>query len=454
METSFHGGTYQTREGDKSKKSETVEAPDPELILPRHTSVGIIVIVSTLLQLSFFIIIPSSNDYAQYLGGNSVLSGLTIGIPTAVSALVLFPLTQYDGGTYGLPLHLSCAACILGHIIYSLAFRARYLYLLLIGRIVNGFGFAMWMYCKRYCSDPRVVGVRRRTTLACFLVVGQGLGTSAGPFFGGLLYKVGFKSSVFNGFTSPGWIMAGIWCIFWVCVVLWFEDIPQSLQPPTTSVQEGGSLKEETSAVSIPEPDQFRLRAKMGTIVCMCWFAMTSFFVVGAWEANIPVFGASTRQFHWSPYEAGNFIALGGVAAFPFLVLNIFMARRIEDRKILFLGFIVGLAGLLTFLALLETDKLNYASVFMCWWAVALGFNVVTTVPISLLSKQLPPTWNNRISLTIQNSMYTGRVLGAIWGGSGIRVGMRTYVGVEIALVGIGMLLYFVFWHDLKTKRG
>ena len=280
--------------------------------------------------------------------------------------------------------------------------------------------------------------------------MGQGLGMSAGPFFGGLLYKIGFKNPVFNGFTSPGWIMAGLWSIFWICVALWFEDVPQSQLPhslSTASISER-SLKED------PIPNPFHLKAKIGVMVCMCWFAMAFFLVLGAWEENIPVFGANTRQFLWSPYAAGNFIALGGIGTLPFLVMNIFMARHIEDRKILAFGFSTGLAGLLTFFALLETDRLNYASVFMCWWAVALGFNVASTVPISLLSKQLPPSWNNRISLTIQISMNTGRVLGAIWGGSGIRVGMRTYVGVEITFVGIGVLLYLVFLRDLKSKRG
>lgn len=33
------------------------------------------------------------------------------------------------------------------------------------------------MYCKRYCSDGRIVGMRQRTTLAGWLVLGQGLNT-------------------------------------------------------------------------------------------------------------------------------------------------------------------------------------------------------------------------------------------------------------------------------------
>ena len=79
---------------------------------------------------------------------------------------------------------------MLGHILYALAYRANFLYLILIGRIVSGFGFTFWMYSKRYCSDNRIVGIRRRTTLAGWLVLGQGIGFSLGPFVGGLLYVI------------------------------------------------------------------------------------------------------------------------------------------------------------------------------------------------------------------------------------------------------------------------
>ncbi len=77
---------------------------------------------------------------------------------------------------------------IVGNIIYGLAYRANFLYLILLGRIITGCGFTFWMYNKRYCTDPRIVGIRRRTTLAGWLVLGQGLGFSLGPFVGGLLY--------------------------------------------------------------------------------------------------------------------------------------------------------------------------------------------------------------------------------------------------------------------------
>jgi hypothetical protein len=54
----------------------------------------------------------------------------------------------------------------------------------------------------------------------------------------------------------------------------------------------------------------------------------------------------------------------------------------------------------------------------------------------------------------IQYSYYTGRVTGAIWGGAGVKIGMLNYVGLEIAFIGIGAVLFMGLWRDLKAKTG
>ncbi|KAJ8095241.1 hypothetical protein PM082_010464 [Marasmius tenuissimus] len=488
---------------------------DPEFKLPRMASLTIILLANTLMQVSFFVVVASSNEYAHHLGGTSTFSGVVIGIPTVFSGLTLLPLMKYDRGGYAIPLHVCCCASILGLVLYALAYKADYLYLILIGRIVSGIGFSMWMYCKRYVSDPRIVGIRRRTTLASWLVIGNGIGMCAGPFLGGVFYRyVGFQSQgrdLWNGFTSPAWILSAVWAIYWVAVWLWFEDIPTTavseatpmedikpegpevvpqrdfeasystsaeadknhdttvearlptVQPAQTEVasRNGSSrstLVDDTYKLSLPQ---------FGVIVCMCWFAMTCFFVLGAWESNIPIFASKTPSLYFTPFSSGNFLSLGALAAFPFFILNIFIARRLQDRYILMFGTVVGSVALIIFLILVtaapkpsrEGDVAfvgGYAGAFMCWFAIAMGFNVASTVTVSLLSKQVPPTpkWNGLTSLAIQYSNYTGRVTGAIWGGAGVGVGMPAYVGLEIALVGIGGVLSMVVWKNLKAKTG
>ena len=93
-------------------------------------------------------------------------------------------------------------------------------------------------------------------------------------------------------------------------------------------------------------------------------------------------------------------------------------------------------------------------SLFFAWTLVALGCNLATTVTLALLSKQLPARWNTRISALIQYSNYVGRVGGAVWGGAGVGVGMKTYVGLELGLVGVGIVMFSCFWRQLKAKTG
>jgi len=338
----------------------------------------------------------------------------------------------------------------LGNILYALAYRANWLYLILIGRMVTGLGFISFMYSKRYCTDPRIVGVRRRTTLASCLVIGQAFGFSAGPFFGGLLYKVGFANQTFNGVTSPGWIMAAMWVMFWTLSNYIFQDVPARPQERPIELTSPNTVASQPDEAS----PSFRslTAAQWGVVVCMCYYSMTCFFILGSWESNIPVFTA--KALNYSPYNAGNFIALGGLCSFPFLLLNVWYARRVQDRTILAIGNTLGMAGLLIMISILRTGNVTFGSLFVCWFLVALGFNLASTCTLSLLSKQLPDNWNRKSSMAIQYSNYTGRVTGAILGGAGVKIGMLNYAGIQIAIVGLGVVMYLTLWRQLKAKTG
>lgn len=51
-----------------------------------------------------------------------------------------------SAGRYKLPLHVSCAASICGHVLYALAYKVHFLYLILIGRTVGGIAFSMQVH--------------------------------------------------------------------------------------------------------------------------------------------------------------------------------------------------------------------------------------------------------------------------------------------------------------------
>ncbi|KAF7370172.1 hypothetical protein MSAN_00647700 [Mycena sanguinolenta] len=416
-------------------------ADDPEFRLPNRASLVMVITTNALLDFGFYVTVSSATLYFINLN--------TIHLIRAQ-------------GRYSVPLKVAYISLILGSILHAVAYRAHFLYLILIGRIVSGFGFTGFMYIKRYCSDPRIIGIRRRTTLASWLVLGQAFGFSVGPFVGGLLYKIGFSNQVFNGYTSPGWVTSLVTLFFMIGSLYLFEDVPKSQRIAFSNPVELGAASAESAPATPVAPaevaadEQYGIwqltRPQWGVIFSMCWVSMSCYFILGSWEANIPIFTAVA--FNFTPYAAGNFIALGGVAIIPFLLASVRYSPRFQDRSTLAVGSGIGFIGLLLALILIATDRVVFGSFYVCWVLVALGFNFASTTTLSLLSKQLPNAWNARTSLAIQYSNYCGRVTGAILGGASVQMGMKNYLAVQIGVVSIGALLHLTFWKQLKAKTG
>lgn len=180
---------------------------------------------------------------------------------------------------------------------------------------------------------------------------------------------------------------------------------PSTPSGPDTPATSESPTDEEAPAIE----DVYRVTWRTWALIfTMSWMALTCFFVVGAWQAMIAPYTAVI--FHWSPFAAGNFMALGGLCTFPFLFVNLYSARRMQDRYILAYGCATGACGLTIMLIIEHFDKINFGSFFIAWFLVALGFSIATTSTVSLLSKQMPQRWNGRLSMAIQIGNYIGRV--------------------------------------------
>lgn len=463
----------------------------------------------------------SSNAYAQHLGGTSTFSGLVIGIPTVFSGVALLPLMKLDRGIFQnfISVRTTLAKIVRRRLqdTHALRLWIRYAWSYFICSGISDQLFvphSHWSYRVRIqlhvldvfqevllrppdSWNPSAYNTRRMAgswagdriqswSLRWWSIVRFSIHVQRAILTICYRFKVGFSNSVFNGYTSPAWIMAGVWAAFWIFAGMNFQDIPAAPSPstsemelnviqptPNVSAQSEANpsksretlqaepqtqMTEVASVERIADPPIRHMSApQWGVTATMCWFAMTCFFILGAWEANIPVFTDSDSPlspFHFSPFAAGNLIALGGACTFPFLLLNVSLARRHQDRNTLAIGTSLGAVGLFIALAILKTGSVNYGSLFICWFLVALGFNLSSTVTLSLLSKQLPAEWNTRISVAIQYSNYTGRVTGAVWGGAGVKVGMLSYVSMQIAIVGVGTVMFCTLWRDLKAKTG
>ncbi|KAF7356130.1 hypothetical protein MVEN_00943600 [Mycena venus] len=329
---------------------------DPELRLPNRGSLAIMIATNALLQFVFFVTVSSAALYAVYLGGSALFSGLTIGIPIVFSGLALIPLTRYDGGRYSLPLKVAHLSVFLGSILHAGAYRAHFLYLILMGRIVSGLGFIGFVYTKCYCSDPRIIGIWRRTTFASWIVLGQAFGFSVGPFVGGLLYKT----------SAPP-------------------------APTEVSVEQYGIWQLN--------------RQQWGVVISMFWSSV-SCFILSGWESNIPTFMAAALSY--TPFGAGKFIALGGIATLPFCS-RVCATPRVSRTAPPSLR--PGSSG--------SRDS-------CCWRRIALFSARSTSAGYSSRSG------STSRALARSYSNYFGRVTGAILGGAEVQMGMKNYVAVQI----------------------
>ncbi|SNX86974.1 uncharacterized protein MEPE_05683 [Melanopsichium pennsylvanicum] len=476
-----------------SLTSTTVSYPTvPPDHIPAISQSAIILTLNLLLNMTFFIIVPTSAAYANALGASTWFSGLTIGISTLVAGLFLIPFSRKYSRVYRLPILFSCICILVGEIVYALAGAADTAWLMFLGRIILGAGFVSWMYVKKYMTDAAVVGTSKRTMMSACLVTTQVGGMAVGPFVGGLLSErvrpMTTESKLWNGFTASGWLMAGVFAMFFLVTYISFKDpvvgptqqhadqVELSHLPLPASANNGTSLRSNKDSPRTIEVGQEEapptLRSMMRdlnatqkfSVATMCWFSMVNFLCLGAWEANIPIFGA--LHFHWSEYNSGNVIALGGLATMPILFALVFFAKYIQDRLILVAGLLFGLLGLSLHMGALESPahstvtklegltSLNFGSFFTSWFLVALGYNMLTTVTLSLLSKQVPAKYNGLTSTVIQLSNYSGRISGALWGSTVFQVGQFGIVGLEVLVTLVGACLIGFMWRKMDVGRG
>ncbi|KDO18921.1 hypothetical protein SPRG_15763 [Saprolegnia parasitica CBS 223.65] len=417
----------------------TAPNDDDENKLPPTPSLGLILVANFLFNVSFYIIVPTATLYARSLGATDLYSGLVIGSITLTSALSLVPLQHVlCFRDYYMPtLHLAASTLVLGHLLYALAHALDSLGLLLVGRLVNGLGFTGWLFVKRYCTDPRLVGYRRRTMCANLLVAAQTLGMVGGPLLGAFLAKYAPATGLWNAFTAPGWLMAFVWLVYWLVARILFVDAPPRTQ---------GDLHDIAQA-KLSHLD----RRRRWTVLAMALGSLTIFFELGAWESNIPVF--IDAAWAWTSFDAGVLIAIGGFASFALILPLSFYTKRCPDRLVLAAAFGLALAGTIVHQCTLVHP--TSVTLGLSWFLVCWGMNLGSTITLSLLTKTLPDALSDKAAIVIQLSNYSGRLTGAMWGTAGSVVGGDYVVGLgNLGLLLVSTALLVHVWRSLDAPTG
>jgi len=181
-----------------------------------------------LYMMNYYIVGPSSVQYANALGAKDAMSGLIIGaMPwAALVSAVIFSI--WSNKSYRSPLIASGVLLIAGNILYSSAYRQGSIVMALSGRFVTGLGGPRSMN-RRYIADTTPL-VYRTAANAAFGTA-TALGAAVGPAVAVLVDNFNFELDIplygtfnFNGMTGPGYLMSVLWMIYLVLTLFMFQE--------------------------------------------------------------------------------------------------------------------------------------------------------------------------------------------------------------------------------------
>ncbi|CAN0408862.1 unnamed protein product [Ascophyllum nodosum] len=176
---------------------------------------------------NYYIVGPTSAEYAAALGGSPAVSGLIIGMtPIAACVSCLF-YSWWTNRSFRQPLLLCSVMLIIGNLLYGLALTFDAFWMVLLGRALVGLGGARGIN-RRYIADT--IPMKSRTAYSTAFVAVSAAGMAVGPFVATMTNSVGFRvvGVRFNGLTNPGWIMFVLWIVIGIVVFLGFQEPPHS----------------------------------------------------------------------------------------------------------------------------------------------------------------------------------------------------------------------------------
>lgn len=385
-----------------------------------------------LYMVNYYIVVPSSDDYAQLLHAPATLCGVIIGSMPLAALLSALVYSWWSNFSYRAPLVVSTLILMVGNLMYALALYFNSIWLLLLGRFLCGLGGARAIN-RRYISDH--VPSKQLTSASAAFVSASALGMAVGPALAGVLSKLDFKifGAPVNFVTSPGWVMGVAWGVYLLLIIAFFKE-PQR---PMPSGQVSGSASEKNLAGSTePTLTEPLLSTLSGALPNNLTLTLPGDQVSDVEECEVDdsdysddraveTFGElmkeltmpikillwiyfmlkyasellisessilTTYYFDWSTYQVSIFLSLLGLTVLPIsAVVGNCISNIYEDRLVvlwtqIFTG--VGVLVILCYGPFLPYNAYQYVTAAVI---IFVSTNVLEGVNMSLLSKVMSP---------------------------------------------------------------
>ena len=381
---------FETEEDVLEEGYETFARED---YVPQSVVSNYLNLASTFLyMMNYYIVAPTSGNYAAELGLSRALSGLIIGM-TPVAALVAAVLySWWANRSFKSALLFASACSVMGNVLYALALPCDSLNLILAGRILNGFGGARAIN-RRYIADT--FSSSERTAASAWFVTAGALGMSAGPAMAVFLKsQINDEWTTFTNETAPGWVMCIIWILYFILTAIFFQEpyrppkVASPLLPLTdvpaetqrllglTLVSEKSSSNKGLSQVwsNIPVRTTLILYFVL-KLVLECLLSSTALLTF--------------VYFDWKTNESGIYLAILGLLMFPANYLLGVVSYRYDDRDMILMALLSTFFGIVVFVHYPGTIY-TATQYILGSLIIFISTNILEGVNMSLLSKTIP----------------------------------------------------------------
>nr|CCA16837.1 Major Facilitator Superfamily (MFS) putative [Albugo laibachii Nc14] len=420
-------------------------------------------------MMNYYIVAPTSANYAAALGEEAAFSGIIVGMTPVASLASAILYSWWANRSYKSPLIFATICLVIGNFMYGVALHYNSLWLAILGRLLNGFGGARSIN-RRYIADNYTR--EERTQASAMFVTVSALGMSAGPAIAAALDYVPDFSVLdvrVTVETAPGWVMCFIWLAYLLGVLFYFEEPERRGKHIESSISVTKCPNEKTALLTSHHEPVYSLRRRSST--------MTGPVSLSQLWSNVPVVvslviyiilklvleclitsSSSLAQYYfaWNSTTSGLYLAALGLLMFPTNVLVSRLTDRYEDRYMMLLSECFMTIGIIIFI---HYGTYTITQFIAGGIVIFISTNVLEGVNMSLLSKTIPKafakgTFNSGLLATEAGTL--GRALGdiaiALIGIPGMKY-VLNYTFFPLLVISVGTTLYTVFHYKSLVTR-
>jgi len=133
---------------------------------------------------SYYIVAPTTGQYALQLGSTEAMAGIIIGMTPNAALIATVLYGWWSNYAYKSALLFAAGSSLVGNLCYALALRRHSIHLVMLGRFLNGFGSARSIN-RRFIADT--FSRAERTAESAAFVTAGAMGMAAGPAIAALL---------------------------------------------------------------------------------------------------------------------------------------------------------------------------------------------------------------------------------------------------------------------------